>query len=326
MRKTATAAAVAAAISTAFCAGSAHASEMVNFTTVPNTDVATFGLGGMRGLGTGSLTVSGVTGTVNTAYLYWHGPTNSLDPTANANVTFGGSPILGVNIGFSQDNFWGFTNSQGYRADVTSLVTGNNAYSLANFISSGVEVNGVSLIVFYDDGDATNNFDVVLFNGNDANFANAYDALNWNATLNGVNYTSGSASMTLHVSDGQEFAGSDDGTLLLNGTILANGDIFQGDTLPSAGGGASNGNLWDIRTFDITSLLSPGSNNLSLSMGAVNDALSLGVVQFNLPVGAAPPVNGVPEPSTWAMMLLGFGGVGFAMRRRRKPQQTLRHA
>lgn len=28
----------------------------------------------------------------------------------------------------------------------------------------------------------------------------------------------------------------------------------------------------------------------------------------------------VPEPSTWAMMLLGFGAVGFAMRRRRTPK------
>ena len=27
----------------------------------------------------------------------------------------------------------------------------------------------------------------------------------------------------------------------------------------------------------------------------------------------------VPEPSTWAMMLIGFGAVGFAMRRRRTP-------
>jgi hypothetical protein len=28
----------------------------------------------------------------------------------------------------------------------------------------------------------------------------------------------------------------------------------------------------------------------------------------------------VPEPDTWAMMLLGFGAVGFAMRRRRTPR------
>ena len=27
----------------------------------------------------------------------------------------------------------------------------------------------------------------------------------------------------------------------------------------------------------------------------------------------------VPEPATWAMMLLGFGGIGFAIRRRRTP-------
>lgn len=30
-------------------------------------------------------------------------------------------------------------------------------------------------------------------------------------------------------------------------------------------------------------------------------------------------IRGVPEPATWAMMLLGFGAVGFAMRRRRAP-------
>jgi hypothetical protein len=28
--------------------------------------------------------------------------------------------------------------------------------------------------------------------------------------------------------------------------------------------------------------------------------------------------NGVPEPATWAMMLVGFGGLGLAMRSRRK--------
>jgi PEP-CTERM motif-containing protein len=36
---------------------------------------------------------------------------------------------------------------------------------------------------------------------------------------------------------------------------------------------------------------------------------------LNLVAQAAP--GGVPEPATWAMMLLGFGGVGFAMRRKK---------
>ncbi len=30
-------------------------------------------------------------------------------------------------------------------------------------------------------------------------------------------------------------------------------------------------------------------------------------------------INAVPEPATWALMLFGFGAVGFAMRRRRAP-------
>ena len=34
--------------------------------------------------------------------------------------------------------------------------------------------------------------------------------------------------------------------------------------------------------------------------------------------GTPPPPGSVPEPATWAMMLLGFGGIGMAMRRRRK--------
>ena len=39
------------------------------------------------------------------------------------------------------------------------------------------------------------------------------------------------------------------------------------------------------------------------------------VVSLNVVFGAA----AVPEPGTWAMMLLGFGAVGFSMRRRRRP-------
>jgi hypothetical protein len=36
--------------------------------------------------------------------------------------------------------------------------------------------------------------------------------------------------------------------------------------------------------------------------------------------GGVTVVSGVPEPSTWAMMLLGFAGIGTAMRTRKKRQ------
>ena len=60
---------------------------------------------------------------------------------------------------------------------------------------------------------------------------------------------------------------------------------------------SSNG-LYRVNTF------SPGSSNF------VNATSSL--------------VAPVPEPATWAMMLFGFGAIGFAMRRR--PSLTLRAA
>ena len=295
----------------------ASAAEMVFFETVRNTDVASFGMGYLRGVGTGTLNVSGISGTITKAYLFWHGPTDSTDPNANATVSFGGTSVTGANIGFSDDNFWALENSQAYRADVTSLVTGNGAYAIANFRKSGIiEINGLSLIVFFDDGNAANNVDVALFNGNDANFNNDYDADNWNATLNGINYSGGAASLTLHVSDGQNFSPSDDGTLVINGVNIATGGLYQGNGVQFGDGAfPPNGALWDIETFDITSLLSPGLNSLALSQGAVNDALSLIVAQFNLPVGSAPDPDPVPAPA--GIALFGLGLLALGGRRRR---------
>ena len=39
--------------------------------------------------------------------------------------------------------------------------------------------------------------------------------------------------------------------------------------------------------------------------------------------GEGTPVRGVPEPASWALMLLGFAGVGVAMRRSRKSKPAL---
>lgn len=306
---------LAVAVSLAI-ASPAAANSLSYFDTVFGTDYAVFGYGGMRDVGTGTVTVSGVTGTVTRAILTWHGPTQVSDPTANATVTFDGTSITGTNIGLSADNNWGFANSQAYSADVTALVSGDGAYSLENFLKDAgrININGVSLEVFYDDGDSTNDRDIVLFHGNDSNIQSIYDPTGWQAVLNGIDYSGGPASLVFGVSDGQDFG--NDEALRLNGNIfIPAGPTWQGDSVPSGIGGASNGKLWDIKSFDLAAFLALGLNNLSLTTDPVlTDALGLIHLAFNLPAGAAPPPPGVPEPTT--MLLFGAAATALAFRRR----------
>jgi hypothetical protein len=251
-----------------------------------NTDVGEFGYGGMRGGGTGSITVSGIAAPVLGAFLYWNGPTNSSDPAANAAVTFNGTAVTGTNIGFASSNCWNaFANSQSYRADVTPLVSDDGTYSLSNFVKPDADINGVSLIVFYNDANSLNDRNVVLWNGNDSNVVSTFDPADWDETISGVQYPgSGAASLDLVVSDGQTFA---DGALVLNGTeLVPAGNIFQGDSTP-AGPFNSNGDLWDVKSFNIpSSFLQTGSNTLNLTSPASADCLSLVVAAANTPAAA----------------------------------------
>lgn len=291
------------------------------FETQFDTDWTSAGFGGMRGIGSGSITLNGVSGQVNKAYLYWHGPTNSNNANANANVLFNGTQITGSNIGFSDDNFWGFSNSQAYRADVTNLVAGNGAYSLDNFTKPDADVNGASLVTFFDDGDSTNNRDVVLFDGNDANFSNSFDPLGWDISLSGINYTGGTAYLNLGVSDGQTLLDDD---LRVNGTSIASNTVFQGDSVPNGPGGPNNGGLWDIKNFDITSSLNPGNNTLNVSTGTRSerrDALSAIYVGIDLEAGSAAPTEEVPEPLT-ILGTLTAGAFGTQFMKKRKQMQA----
>jgi Protein of unknown function (DUF3344) len=270
------------------CAGSDCTAFTVNGPqlSASDTNVKEFGFGGMRGDGTGSIMVSDVTGPVARALLYWNGPTNSSDPAANAHVTFNGTPVTGTNIGFASDNCWGFQNSQSYQADVTTLVTGNGTYSLSNFhVPPDVEVNGVSLVVFYNDADASNDRNVVLWSGNDSNQPSTFEPAGWDQTLTGVEYPgSGDATMDFIVSDGQT---AEDYQLLLNGVeFQPAGNLFQGETL--GGDFDADGSLWDVKSFDLTPFLVPGSNTLHLQTGDPPDAefidcLSLVAFAANVP-------------------------------------------
>ncbi|MGC2812327.1 MAG: PEPxxWA-CTERM sorting domain-containing protein [Bradyrhizobium sp.] len=55
---------------------------------------------------------------------------------------------------------------------------------------------------------------------------------------------------------------------------------------------------------------------MTVTTGVNQDFLGAIVAAFDLPAGDA-PVSGVPEPSTWAMMILGFFSAGFMACRRK---------
>ena len=87
-------------------------------------------------------------------------------------------------------------------------------------------------------------------------------------------------------------------TLLVNGTALFSGGICG--SLCDLGNGSNKFVLIgpDIQTLQFS--FDPG----------IKDAK-----QFRL---QSPGTTSVPEPAAWSMMILGFGAVGYALRRRRQ--------
>lgn len=60
--------------------------------------------------------------------------------------------------------------------------------------------------------------------------------------------------------------------------------------------------------------LTPGTQTLSIAGSAGPNGSYNGTLSF--------VAGAIPEPSTWALMILGFGAIGFGMRRKKKQAQV----
>lgn len=67
-----------------------------------------------------------------------------------------------------------------------------------------------------------------------------------------------------------------------------------------------------------TSMITNGRLTFSATAGDAITGIRLVSSRNSLEIDNIGVVSAVPEPGTWAMMLLGFGAVGFSLRRRRR--------
>jgi YD repeat-containing protein len=79
-------------------------------------------------------------------------------------------------------------------------------------------------------------------------------------------------------------------------------------------GSFSNGTLYK---FNIGSF-GPNTSIQTLNTGVGSGSLFGVAVAGEITAGGPPPNTGIPEPATWAMMLIGFGGLGAMVRRHRR--------
>jgi hypothetical protein len=222
-----------------------------------NVDWTSAGVGGIGGGnrqgGTAAITLTGVSGSVKQALLYWHGIDNFTIRTSGAQpadgsstggrnknavanqmhaescdgfynvptILFNGSSVTGVPLGDSETNCWGDGSSRAFRADVTALVPGNGVYTLSNMTTDECDdVNGASLIVMFNDSNPANDRDLVFAEGNDGSLQFFFpgETDGWHATVPDLIYTSGPVALQLHIADGQAFdaSGLDDSTLTIS--------------------------------------------------------------------------------------------------------------
>jgi hypothetical protein len=154
-----------------------------------------------------------------------------------------------------------------------------------------------------------------------------------------VDYTSPQNIVLTAAPGGQSYAGSFSADLTGDGlganpadftaTFFLNNPFADNSTAASVisvNGGGADVNFTSVtldgQTFTITNgivdtavllggQVAPGPIQLILN-GTLNSPTGVGSGSF----GGNVTINAVPEPATWALFILGFGALGFAMRRR----------
>lgn len=164
-----------------------------------------------------TLSISGIPScaTILKAYV-WYLVSYLASPQASGvditNPALATSSFPAANIGVDQDKCWGENGTVNYRADVTPSITGNGNYgiNITGITGTGVfpftnwydQIDGVTLMIIYQDNGATYQGSIVLWDGTKT----GQNGANYTQTMTGINACGNStfAEAFLLVSDMQE--------------------------------------------------------------------------------------------------------------------------
>jgi hypothetical protein len=107
-------------------------------------------------------------------------------------------------------------------------------------------------------------------------------------------------------------------------SVVSSGQVSQGYNLEMCFKNGQNNNCAGSPGNQGVALGDTGTGTITLGFSSLPDSITLSdyLVRYQAVNGSGSaigqPTPAVPEPSTWAMMLLGFGAVGVSMRRTRR--------
>ncbi len=296
---------------------------------------------GLSTNGFGSVTQNGnitanvpVGSTVVAAYLY-----SSLYNTETPATTLNGNTLSFTALGANQSSL------QASRANVTSIVApvvnggpgGNYSFAVHETTAS---TDGEALVVVYFNA-ALSTSTVAILDGFSSS-AGDNSSISFSTPLNpsssgfqaemrigdGYSCCNQASTITVNGSTLTTVAGNNDdsvdGGSPQNGSLITVGGDNDPFTVASPGSPATDYTA-DHERYNLVPFINNGDTTISLHTvnpsGDDNIFLETFLVSGNgNVVSNGPPStgpNGVPEPATWAMMIIGLGGIGASLRRRR---------
>ncbi len=235
---------------------------------------------GMRNRGFGHISVAGIPAcsTIYAAYLYWDILGGATPDDTFSEGEINGQQITGQLVATGEDPCWGNSANFSYRADVTSLVSGNGTYSLTDFASGTTDgsdpwmdgtsppmMEGASLVILYENSSSPPTT-ILIYEGAALTGGDLLEL-----TIDGFTAPNSPfiATTTFIGADGQEVG--EPATCTFNGHILPT-VAWDGDD-PQDGPAFTYGNLWDTMTTNVTSLISADDTSATVTVQKPGDCV-----------------------------------------------------